>query len=280
LPLKKSINNLLLFKIKQGGKMDTSDTNSSFNSEEQNLEELSHSDKIAGIITEPAKTFEATAKFPPRTIDWVLPIIILLLLSIVSQFILFSNPEISYQMQQKQREVTQKLVQSGKMTQEQADKQAQFMTGPTMAVIRSVSILIFGFIFFLIITGIYFLFCKFALKGDGNYISALVANGLTAYVAVIQIILATVFSIILGRMMQDVSVASLLGMEKTSLAGWLLSFIDIITIWSFSVLSIGLAKMFKSQSTVKYFILVFGLWFVWKLAVFGLGNAIPFLKNF
>jgi hypothetical protein len=263
--------------------MDPSDTNqpnSSIDSEELNVEELSHSDKIAGIITEPAKTFETTAKFPPRTIDWILPIIILLLLSIVSQFILFSNPEISYQMQQKQREVTQKMVESGKITQEQADKQARFMAGPAMAVIRSVSILIFGFVFFLIITGIYFLFCKFALKGDGNYVSALVANGLTAYVAIIQVILATVFSIVLGRMMQDVSVASLLGMEKTSLAGWFLSFLDVITIWSFSVLSIGLAKMFKSQTVGKYFILVFGLWIVWKLAVFGLGNAIPFLKNF
>lgn len=242
--------------------------------------ELSHSDKIAGIFTEPAKTFETTAKFPLRTVDWILPILLLLILSIISQFILFNNPEISYQMQQKQREAVQKMVDEGKITQEQADRQSQFMSGSAMVIIRSASTLIFGFIFYLIITGVYFLFCKFALKGDGNYVSALVANGLTAYIAMLQIILATAASILMGKWIQDISITSLIGMDKSSIGGWLLSFIDVITIWSFAVLSIGLAKMFKSKTTGKYFILVFGLWFIWKLLVFTLSNTIPFLKNF
>jgi hypothetical protein len=265
--------------------MDTNSTNENSQnsppgSEDIQDTELSHTDKIAGVFAEPAKTFETTAKFPLRTIDWVLPIILLLILSIISQFILFNNPEISYQMQQKQRDAVQKMVNEGKITQEQADKQSQFMTGPAMAVIRSVSTLIFGFVFFLLITAIYFLFCKFALKGEGNYVSALVANGLTAYIAMIQIILATVASIILGKMVQDVSVTSLIGMDKTSIGGWLLSFIDVITIWSFAVLGIGLAKMFKSKTTGKYFALVFGLWILWKILVISLSNAIPFLKSF
>ena len=257
----------------------TDSSNSSQDPEVQETE-LSHSDKIAGIFTEPAKTFETTAKFPLRTVDWVLPIILLLILSVISQFIIFKNPEISYQMQQKQREAVQKMVEQGKITQEQADKQAQFMTGSAMAIIRTASTLIFGFIFYLLITGIYFLFCKYALKGDGNYVSALVANGLTAYIAMIQIILATAASIIMGKYLQDVSVTSLIGMDKSSIGGWLLSFIDVITIWSFIVLSIGLAKMFKSKTTGKYFILIFGLWFVWKLIIFALSNTLPFLKNF
>ena len=254
----------------------TNDLNSPNSSPDSGEIELSHSDKIAGVFSEPAKTFETTSKFPLRTVDWILPIILLLILSIISQFILFNNPEISYQMQQKQREAVQKMVDEGKITQEQADKQSQFMSGSVMVIIRSVSTLIFGFIFFLIITGIYFLFCKFALKGDGNYVSALVANGLTAYIAMIQIILATVASIILGKMVSDVSVTSLIGMDKSSIGGWLLSFIDVITIWSFAVLSIGLAKMFKSRSAGKYFALVFGLWILWKILVFSLSNTIPF----
>ncbi len=258
----------------------TNDLNSPNSSPDSGEIELSHSDKIAGVFSEPAKTFETTSKFPLRTIDWILPVILLLILSIISQFILFNNPEISYQMQQKQRETVQKMVDEGKITQEQADKQSQFMTGSAMVIIRSVSTLIFGFIFFLIITGVYFLFCRFALKGDGNYVSALVANGLTGYIAMLQIILATVASIILGRMVQDVSLTSLIGMDKSSLGGWLLSFIDVITIWSFAILSIGLAKMFKSRSMGKYFALVFGLWILWKILIFSLSNTIPFLKSF
>jgi uncharacterized membrane protein len=261
----------------------TNDTNlqqSPANNEEIHEVELSHSDKIAGIFTEPAKTFETTSKFPPKTVDWILPLIVLILLVIISQFILYSNPEISYQMEQKQREAVQKLIDEGKMTQEQADRQAQFMKGPAMGIIRSAGILIFGFVIFLLITLIYFLFSKFALRGDGNYVSALVANGLIQYILIIQVILATAASIFMGKMLQDVSAASLLGMDKASFGGWLLSFVDVITIWAFAVLSIGLAKMFKSKTTGKYFVLVFGLWFVWKLIVFGLSNTIPLLKNF
>jgi hypothetical protein len=276
-----------MFKIIPGGKMDSNSSNdlnspdsSSQNPQEIQETELSHTDKIAGVYSEPVKTFETTAKFPLRTIDWLLPIIILLILSIISQFILFNNPEVSYQMQQKQREAVEKMVQEGKITQEQADKQAQFMSGSVMVVIRSVSTLIFGFIFFLIIGGIYFLFCRFALKGEGTYVSALVANGLTAYISMLQIILVTAASLMLGRAMQDVSAASLLGMDKASFGGWLLSFVDIITIWSFAVLSIGLAKLFKSKTMGKYFILVFGLWIVWKILIFSLSSAVPFLKNF
>lgn len=276
-----------MFKITPGGKMDSNSTNdlnspdpSSQSPEEIQETELSHTDKIAGIFTEPIKTFEATAKFPLRTVDWLLPIILLLILSIISQFILFNNSEVSYEMQRKQREAVQKMVDEGKMTQEQADQQAKFMTGSTMVVIRSASTLIFGFVFFLIIAGIYFLFCRFALKGDGNYVSALVANGLTAYISMIQIILVTVAGIMLGRAVQDVSVTSLLGMDKASFGGWLLSFVDVVTIWSFAILSIGLAKLFKSKTMGKYFILVFGLWIVWKVLVFSLSSAIPFLKNF
>lgn len=252
----------------------------------QNLEsapseqELSHSDKIAGIFTEPANTFETTAKFPVRTVDWLLPVILLLLVTIISQFLLWNNPEIKYKMEQKQRAALQEMVDQGKMTQEQVDQQAKFMGGTFGHVIRSVSILIFGFVFFLIIAGIYFIFSKFVLKGDGSYTSSLAANGLTIYIALFSIIVATILSLLFGRMLQDISVASLLNMEKSSFLGWLLSFVDIFAIWGYSVLSIGLAKMFKAQSTSKYFIMVFGLWFVWKLIVFGLGNTLPFLKNF
>ncbi len=142
----------------------TNDLNSPNFSPDSREIELSHSDKIAGVFSEPAKTFEITSKFPLRTIDWILPIILLLILSIISQFILFNNPEISYQMQQKQREAVQKMVDEGKITQEQADKQSQFMTGSVMVIIRSVSTLIFGFIFFLIITGSIFSFLQICVK--------------------------------------------------------------------------------------------------------------------
>jgi hypothetical protein len=85
---------------------------------------------------------------------------------------------------------------------------------------------------------------------------------------------------VLGKMMMDTSVASFMGNDKTTFAGWALAKVDPISIWSYIVLSIGLAKMFKSKSTGKYYVLVFGVWLIGMFLLFMLAQAVPFLQNF
>ena len=78
----------------------------------------------------------------------------------------------------------------GEQAIESIDQQMEFMRGPVGWIINIVSTAIFGFIFLFIITGIYFLFIKLFLKGEGTYAHALVANGLVSYITIIQVILA------------------------------------------------------------------------------------------
>jgi hypothetical protein len=122
------------------------------------------------------------------------------------------------------------------------------------------------------------LLSKFALKGDGVYASALVADGLVSYIGIIHVILAAIFAFVFGRLMRDVSLASLMDIDKSTFMGWLLAKVDPLTIWAYAVLSIGLAKMFKSQSMGKYFAMVFGLWIVGGLLLWFLAKAVPFLS--
>ncbi|QQS35114.1 MAG: YIP1 family protein [Ignavibacteriales bacterium] len=259
---------------------------------EQNIpeeQELSHTDKMVGVFTEPAAIYTSTAKFPLRTIDWLLPFIILLALVAISQVIVTSNPEIAYQIKQKQMEQIEKnfadAVEKGQMTQEQADQQMERIQeqmesfgGGIGKVIQVVSIFIVGFIFFFIVSGIWFLLSKFALKGDGTYVSALVASGLTAYISMIQVLVTTILAIVMGRLVSDTSVASLMNIDKTNITGFLLSKLDVFSIWAYAVLGIGLAKLFKSESTGKYIIMVFAVWLIWSLIVFVISKAVPFLS--
>ena len=152
------------------------------------------------------------------------------------------------------------------------------MNKPIFQFLGYVGIIIGGFIFFFIISGVYFLFTKFVLKGEGTYAAALVANGMTGYIGIIQIILATVLSYILGRLVSDVSIASLMNSDKDTITGYILSKLDVIMIWSFIILSIAYAKLFKSQSVGKYYSMVFGLWIVWGVFSFWLGKAVPWLN--
>jgi len=257
--------------------------------EQNQLTELSHSDKMVGIFTEPKKTFEIISKFPLKTIDWFLPVLLLFLMVSITRILVFSNEEIFFQMKQEQIQKTQKifddLVAKGQMTREQAEqgiedakKRIDMGRGPVGYIIQTISILIIGFIFFFIVILVYFIFARFILKGEGTYKSAMISDGLPAYISILQIVIASILSLAFGRLMYDTSVSSFMGMSKSTLAGFLLSKVDPFSIWVYSVISIGFAKMFKSQSLVKYFIMVFGIWIIGTLLFWLLGKAVPFLS--
>ncbi|HSD63352.1 MAG TPA: hypothetical protein VLB50_06115 [Ignavibacteriaceae bacterium] len=254
--------------------------------EVQTEEELSHTDKMVGVFAEPGTMYEKTSKFPPKTIDWLVPLIVMIIFSIISSYIVLSNPEIAYNIKHEQLAKIEKsfqdMVNKGQITKEQAQEQMskieERMEGGTSIVQTIVFTIVKVFLFFFIVTGIYFITARFIFKGEGTYASAMVANGLTAYIDVIQVILATILTISLGRLVQDTSIASLMHIEKSTFAGFFLGKLDIISIWSLAVVSIGLAKMFKSERMVKYFVFVFGLWIIWGLLIFGIGQAIPFLQ--
>jgi hypothetical protein len=253
--------------------------------------ELSHSDKIIGVFSEPKTTFEKVSNFPPKTIDWLLPVVILLFIAAVTNIIMMSNPEIKMALQEKQLEQMQKnfdeAVEKGQMTREQADEQMNKIqdgmksVGMGITIIFStVSIFIVGFILFFLMSGIYYLIIRFAFKDPGTYTSVLVAGGLTGDISVFQLILAAVLATMFGRMLQDVSLAAILDSDRMSYTGWVLAKIDPIAIWAYSVLSIALAKMFKSNSYLKYFLLVFGIWLIGGFILFAIIKSIPFLRMF
>ena len=249
--------------------------------------ELSHSDKMIGVFSEPAKTFFLTSKFPPQTKDWIIPVIILFFIAALVRIIAMTNEEVYFDAKKQGIERIEKMVESGTLTQEQGDEainaidqQMEFMNGPVGWVITIATTLIFGFIVIIIIVGIYYLLIKFLLKGEGSFSSALVANGLTIYISILQMIVAGILTMLLGKMIMDTSLASIMGSDKMTLTGWVLSKIDPISIWAYVVLSIGFAKMFKSESTGKYYALVFGVWLIGMFILFQLAQAVPFLQNF
>jgi len=266
------------------------DSASSQPAENQSETELSHSDKMIGIFTEPGKTFESMAKFPPKTIDWILPILLLIVVIIATQFVVMHNSELKYQMQQKQLEKVQKsfdqMVAKGQMTRSQAnDRINQMQDGmaqgptPVQMILQDVGILIFVFIVFFFMAGIYLLLIL-ALKGVGGYVNVLVASGMTAYIAIISIILSTILAFILAKPMQDTSVAAFLNTDRTTVTGFIFSKLDIFSIWGYVILSIGLAQLFKSSSTTKYYFVVFGVWLIGGVLFFLLAKAVPFLGFF
>lgn len=252
--------------------------------------ELSHSDKLVGVFTEPVKTFEQTAKFPAKTTDWLLPVILLIVVSVLAQIVMMSNPAIKFSIQQKQMTSLEKrfdkMVKQGVLTKEQAktklDSAREFIekgSGATM-VLRIIGTIIAIFIFFFIIAGVFHLFAKFVLKGEGGYSSTMTAYGLSFYISIVQVIVMVIVAMIMNKFLADLSLASLIGADKSNFGGFLLGKVDIFSIWFYAVFSIGLAKMHKAKSMGKYFVMVYGLWIGFSIIIFFVAKAVPLLGSF
>ena len=258
---------------------------------EEQEPELSHSDKLVGVFSEPGKTFASIAKFPIKTIDWALPVLAMFVVVIISQIIMMSNPQIKGEMRQKQIDAIEKRLQdqveNGTLTKQQAEEQQQTiedqmdkMSGTVGIVLTAVSILVIGFIAYLMIAGFYFLVIKFIFKADGTYKHVLVATGLTSYIGIISMVLVTIFALVTGKMARDVSAATLFSVDTKTFVGFLLAKLDVFSIWMYFVIALGMTKLFNAGDSKKYYYFVFGTWIVWGLIVFFLMKSVPFLQNF
>ena len=105
---------------------------------------------------------------------------------------------------------------------------------------------IFIFGSFFIIALVYWLVAKFVLKGEGNYAGTMVAFGLPYYISIIQVIVMVILALSMNKFFQGTSVASFIDSDTSTITGFLLSKLDIFSIWFYAAVSIGLAKMFKS----------------------------------
>lgn len=266
--------------------MDTSDTFNSDPTTEQLLpeeHELSHTDKIIGVISSPGDTFSNISKFPLKTIDWLMPLFVYVILFIVAQIIMSSNPVIASDLKNKQDQAIQNMVDQKTITEEQAEqsrKMQEFMRGPIGMVISAITMLVFISIMFFIIAFIYHLALKIFLKVSEPYKVTLIPYGLIYYIFGIQIIVAALLAISFERLIYDTSLASFINTDRASILGWLTAKIDPITIWANIVLGIGLAKLYKSDNTTKFILLVFGVWLIGTLLLYYLATVFPFLKSF
>ena len=270
--------------------MESEDTFLVHETQSPESEELNHIDKIVGVVTEPSATFTTIAKFPAKTIDWLLPIFILLIIAAASVALSTRNPIIKAQIKEQARGNIEKAlkeqVDKGSITQaeaadrlEKGEKQLEYIGTPMGTLFQSLSILLIGFIVFFVIGGYYLLASKIFLKSSINYKQVLVANGFSAYITAVGMILGTGLTFFLDRQLGDISISSLLGYKGKDFLSFVLARLDIMLIWSYFIFSIGLAKFSKAEKTTGYYIVVFASWLGWSGLFFGLSKLFPMFSR-
>lgn len=246
----------------------------------ENFDDTTFPRQAAGVLVSPSAFFAKLRRRPLKTSDWLAPMATLFLVFTLVMIGVSNSPEIRERMEKQQNAEIERqykeAVESGEMTEEEATQRKletkrtlkQFQGETVGYVLQGVVVAVGGSLVFFVVSAFYFLVARYALRGEGGYPEALVANAQTAYILMIQAVVAGLLSVALGRNLDGVSVAALLNIENAGATRWFLSLLDPFSIWAYAVLGVGLAKMFKSEETGKYVVAVFLLWIGYSLAVF------------
>ena len=243
-------------------------------------EELSLSDKIIGVFTQPMSTFKSIVNFDLKFIDWFLPYFLFLIIQVSSQFIVMTNPEIRMEINAKSMELMQPFVDSGQMTEADVERQMEMGNSTIAKTLGVITGVIGGFIMFFIISGLYFIIAKFILKGDGSYTGVMIAFGLTSLIILLQQILLIIASLAAGKHFTSFSLTTLLGMDIKTIEGFALSFFEPFKIAYYIIFSIALGVLFKSADLKKYIITVISIWIGFSAIFFVAAQSFPFLNAF
>ena len=235
------------------------------------IEELSVTDAIAGVFTEPGDTFEGV-KASPKKNYWILPIIILIVISITSAFLVTHDEELYSQIKGKQtkaaKERFDEAVKSGKMTQEKANEQMDQMdkgfnkSNPIFLVFTIAGPIVSTFIIFFFRGAVFFGVTKL-FKGTAGFMSILSVLGLASIIDSIQTIIDTVLAIVMGKLQVNIGPVLLVNAESVGENIYkFLAHLDIFNFWFFAVIAIGLARV-SNIKTTQMMPVVFGLWLLW-----------------
>ncbi len=242
---------------------------------------LSLTARLTGIFVTPGEVFDSLKTEPAALTNWLVPALLFLVVSWIGAMLMLTNPAIKQQLQDVQTQAIQKQVDSGKISQQQADQILQVtgkyadigvkigsIAGPVFVAFASP----FGWGFLLWLAGVIF-------KRPFGYMQGVEAVGLSNMLSVLEAAAHWLLIVAMGNMFVSLSPALVLkNPDPGSLIFGILSSLSVIGLWCLGVRAIALSRL-TGLSLVKSAVWVFGLWAVFLSVGLGLGQLGQMLGN-
>ena len=231
--------------------------------------------RASNVFASPGEVFSELAVQPVQTTSWLIPLILMMVMMVGTSAFLLTNDTLRNQVLEKQHEAVQKMVDQGKLTQEQADKQLEMMEGSKLVLIFG-SITTFGMsiVVFFAVPLVVWLAGMMLMQYHGGYFKIVEMFGLTVPIGFLGGIV-TVFLMNIFMTMYASPSGWLLIMQSYDPKNFLhniLSAINIFTLWQVALLGLGLSKL-SGKSTGTGMGVAFGLWAVVVLVIVGISSA-------
>ena len=233
-------------------------------------------ERAVDIFSSPGTVYGEVAALPVQSSSWVIPFLLTILIGIVSNIAILTNPILRAQAMEPQMQAMQERVDQGKMTQEQADQAKDMMGSSTFVMVIGIvtsvvmlSIMVFAGAL------VFWLAVKFVYKVPVGYKKMLEVYGLPLMIGVLGGILTLLMIYLFNSIYANPS-GSLFVMENFSRKNtvhMLLASLNVFSIWQMVVLGIGLSKV-SNKSTGSGVGMAVGLWIVWIVIMVLLGKTL------
>jgi len=218
--------------------------------------------RLFNVLAAPGEVFEEIKASPPRTANWLVPTLLLILVGWLGVWLIYSQAAFRHQQDEAQLKVLQRLVEKGKLTKEQFEQAQQrlgggstvgYILGPAAGVLGlSLASPFWGaFLIWLIGAKIH--------RGGYSYGKALEVAGLANMVAVLGSVVRTLMILALGNLQAGPTPALFIReFDPFNLTHTAVAMLDVFGLWVCAVRAAGMARLGN---------LGFGLCLTWLLLV-------------
>jgi hypothetical protein len=233
--------------------------------------------RLANVYAAPGEVFDQVKASPPSTANWLAPALILILVSWLGTWLVFSQATIKQQLRDIREQAIQKQVDKGRIPKQQADSAMQVgekfgnigaVVGVAVGVpfVAFAAPLLWGLIVWLVGVKV--------LKGNFTYMKALEVAGLANMIGVLGSIVWTLLILITGNFFASPGLMLLVkDFDPQNSLHSVLAAINVMTFWGLAVKAIGLSRL-SGASFGKAAVWVFVIWAAWTGLAIGLGAAI------
>jgi hypothetical protein len=215
---------------------------------------LSVSDKFIGILSEPSAVFTNLRLAGHRSSDWVVPLVVLIVVSVLAAWIKLSNGQIFGEILTQQEEQVQEMVKNRRITQQVADQQMDFVKAHPILlkigqVFNPLIVIVLVFFAFALVA---WLAGKYIFKAAVTYGLLMAVIGLTLYTDIIAQVVNVVIAIVTGNFYACLSLGLLVPFDLKSWVYRLAMTCDPIAVWGYVLIAMGFREVARISSAKAY----------------------------
>lgn len=224
---------------------------------------MSLAGRLFNVFATPGDVFDEVRAAPETTANWLVPALILIVLSWAAAALIFSQPSIKQQLSELTEQAIQRQIDSAHLSEQQAD-QARAMgekwAGISAQIAAGLAPVAVGFILPFVWGLIVWLLGAQLFKGHFPYMKAVEIVGLANMILVLEVIVKTLLIVGLGNLYASPSLALLVKQfDPQNPLHSALAAINGMTFWLLVARAIGLARL-SGASLAKAAVWVFAIW--------------------